>query len=168
MAHTIARVLNLVLAGMLTGNEFGSRATVHPALRDLPPAAHVQAERALTARYGRIMPAFMSATIASFVPVLALDRDRRAAPFRLTLVGLLCYAAMLGVTLTGNVPINGRLLALDPETTRREEFLALTDRWTRLHTLRNVLNVTGLTLTALGAVRRPSTRGSAASRGALG
>lgn len=65
---------------------------------------------------------------------------------------MLCYAAMLAVTLTRNVPINRRLLALSPETTPREEFLARTDRWTWLHTLRNVLNVTGLIATVLAAV----------------
>lgn len=157
MALRIARVVNLVLAGMLTGNEFGSRVTAHPALHDLPLDAHIRAEQALTRRYGRIMPAFMSSTIASFVPVLLLVRDRRSAAFRLTATGTLCYAAMLAITLTRNVPINNRLLALDPEATPREEFAALTDRWTRLHTVRNALNATGLTLTVAAALSRPPT-----------
>jgi uncharacterized membrane protein len=105
------------------------------------------------------MPVFMSSTIASCLPVLALNRDRGGASFRFNLAGTLCYAAMLAITLTRNVPINDRLVALSPETTPREEFLALTDRWSRLHTVRNVLNVAGLTLTALGAVSPPRARG---------
>lgn len=155
MALKIARFVNLILVGMLTGNEFGSWITVHPALDGLPPSAHVRAEQAVTQRYGRIMPFFMSITIASFLPVLALIRDRRSMSFRLSVVGMLCYVAMLAITLTSNVPINQQLLALAPDTTPRDEFLALRTRWSRLHTARNLLNITGLSLAVLGTLARP-------------
>lgn len=168
MAPRIAPVVNLVLAGMLTGNEFGSRVTAHPALRDLPLEAHILAEQALTRRYGKIMPVFMSSTLASFLPVLLLDRDRRSAPFRFRLAGSICYAAMLVITLTRNVPINNRLVALSPDSTPREELLDLTDRWARLHTIRNVLNVIGLTLTVLGATSAPRAAGLATRPGRRG
>lgn len=152
MALKIARLVNLVLAGMLTGNEFGSWRTVHPALDQLPLPARVQAEQAVTRRYGRIMPFFMSSAIASFLPVLTLTRDRTSSPFRLSLAGMLCYAGMLGITLTRNVPINNTLLALSPDTTANEEFEALRSRWDRLHTARNLLNIVGLIVTIAGAL----------------
>jgi len=161
MVLTISRVVNVVMAGLLTGNEFGSRVAVHPAFDGLPLPAHLQAEQALTRRYGRIMPVFMSSAIASFLPVLALTQDRKSPPYRLSQAGLLCYAAMLAVTLTGNVPINNRLLALNPDTATQAEFLALRDRWDRLHTARNLLNILGLTLTVAGAVSPPGQRGEA-------
>src|SRR3712207_4089867 len=101
------------------------------------------------------MPVFMTATVASFLPVLARTRDRGSASFRFTLAGMLCYVAMLAITLAGNVPINRRLLELSPATTPREEFLALRTRWSRLHAARNLLNLTGLILAALGALSRP-------------
>jgi uncharacterized membrane protein len=146
------RLANLVLAGMLTGNEFGSRVIAHPALSDLPPRAHVHAEQALTRRYGRIMPLFMTTTLGSFLPVIAMEPQRTSRRSLLTTAGMACYAAMLAVTLTRNVPLNNRLLELTPQDTAHPEFLEMRARWDRLHTARNLLNVTGLTCTALGAL----------------
>src|SRR5215210_3293365 len=104
MALKIARIVNLVLAGMLTGNEFGGWVAVHPALSNLPARAHIRAEQAVYRRYGAIMPFFMSSAIVSAIPVLSLIRDRESAAFRFTFAGMTCFAAMLVVTLTGNVP----------------------------------------------------------------
>ena len=152
MILTAARVVNLVAAGLLTGNEVGSKLTAHPALGALPPRAHIEAEQALTRRYGRVMPGFMTGTLASFLPVLALEPPTTSRRSALTAGGMACYAAMLAVTLTQNVPINTRLLALDPQTASYDEFRELRSRWERLHTARNALNLAGLTLTALGAI----------------
>lgn len=150
MILTTARLANLVLAGMLTGNEFGSRVIAHPALRVLEPGTHIDAEQALTRRYGRIMPVFMTTTLASFLPPIALESDRSSPRALLTAAGAACYAAMLAVTLTRNIPLNNRLLELTAEDV--QEFRELRARWDRLHTARNVLNVTGLTCTALAAL----------------
>ena len=147
-----ARLANLMLAGMLTGNEFGSRVIAHPALSGLPARAHVDAEQRLTRRYGTIMPVFMTTTLASFLPVLALEPERTSRRSLLTAGGVACYAAMLAVTLTRNVPLNNRLLELTPQDTPSEEFLELRASWDRLHTARNLLNVTGLACTALAAL----------------
>ncbi len=149
---TSARLLNVVAAGLLTGNELGSKLTAHPALGDLGPQAHIEAEQALTRRYGQIMPVFMTGTLASFVPVLAVEPDRRSGHAAMTLAGMGCYAAMLAVTLTRNLPINAQLLELDARAASYDDFTRLRVRWERLHTARNVLNVAGLTLTALGAI----------------
>ena len=159
MIGTVARVANVVLVGMLTGNEFGSLVTVHPALDALPLPARIEAERAMTRCYGGVMPVFMSSTIASFLPVLATTRPRTGAAFRFTLAGLACYGAMLGITLTLNVPINNRLLEIPAVDKSGEEFAALTGRWRRLHVGRNLLNVAGLTCTALGALSNARSRG---------
>jgi hypothetical protein len=59
MALKAARFANLFLTGVLTGNEFGSWAVLHPALRELPHQAHVRSEQAVTRRYGKMMPALM-------------------------------------------------------------------------------------------------------------
>lgn len=152
MSLKTARLANLLLAGMLTGNELGSRVIAHPALSGLPPRAHVHAEQLLTRRYGAIMPFLMTAALASFAPVIALEPERTSRRSLLTAAGFGCYAAMLAVTLTRNVPLNNRLLEQTPQDAPNEEFLALRARWDRLHTIRNVLNVAGLTATALAAL----------------
>ena len=151
-ALKIARVVNLLLAGALTGTEFGSRTGLHPALSELPPDAHLRAEQTVTRRYGQIMPVFMTVTVASFGPVLALAEGRTSS--RLAMAGMLCYAAMLGVTFAGNVPINRRTLELDAENFSTEEFLELRRRWNRFHTARNVLNLAGLSGAILAALER--------------
>ena len=152
-----ARFANLCLTGVLTGNEFGGLVGFHPALHQLPTDAHISAEQAITARFGKIMPPFMTATIVSFVPVLLLTRDRRS--FRFTLAGMLCYLAMLAVTFAGNMPANRRTLELDPKTVSRDEFLALRQRWDAFHVARNVLNAAGLVFTILGTLSDTRSRG---------
>lgn len=145
-----ARICNLFLAGMLTGNEFGGFVGFHPALYRLPTEAHASAEQEITARFGTIMPPFMVAAIVSFVPVLSLTRDRHSSRF--TLAGMLCYVAMLAVTFAGNMPANRRTLELDPRSVSRDEFLALRRRWDGFHAGRNLLNAAGLVFAILGAL----------------
>ena len=150
MLYKVARFANLILTGVLTGNEFGGLVGFHPALYRLPTDAHASAEQQITARFGKIMPPFMTATIVSFVPVLSLTPDRRS--FGFTLAGMLCYVVMLGVTFAANMPINRRTLELDPKTVSREELLALRRRWDTFHAARNVLNAAGLVLAILGTL----------------
>ena len=155
MALKAARFANLFLVGVLTGNEFGSWAGLHPALRELPHQAHVRSEQAVTRRFGKMMPALMIGALVSFVPVLSLASDRRSSSFLFSFAGMVCYATMLAITLTGNVPINRRTLELDPDTTPREEFLELRARWDRLHAARNILNLAGFGLALLGVLAGP-------------
>jgi uncharacterized membrane protein len=153
MVLKTARFLNLLLTGVLTGNEFGGFVGFHPALYELPTEAHARAERAITSRLGKIMPPFMIAAVLSFVPVLSLVRDRRSLSFLFTLSGMLCYVAMLAVTFAGNMPVNRRMLEIDPGAVSGEDLLELRRRWDRFHTARNVLNFVGFASTLLGALR---------------
>ena len=150
MTLKVARFANLFLAGVLTGNEFGGLVGFHPALYRLPTEAHASAEQEITARFGKIMPPFMVATIISFVPVLSLTGDPRSSRF--AGAGMLCYLAMLAVTFAGNIPANRRTLDLDPASVSREEFLALRRRWDAFHAVRNLLNAAGLVFAILGAL----------------
>ena len=152
MALKAMRFLNLLLAGVLTGNEFGGFVGFHPARYEQPTEAHARAERAITSRFGKLMPPFMTAAIVSFVPVLSLARHPRSSSFVFTLVGMLCYVAMLAVTFAGNMPINRRVLELDPATVSREEFIELRRRWDRFHGARNALNFLGFVSALLGAL----------------
>ena len=145
MVLASARLINLLLAAVLTGNEFSGWVGFHPALHTLSMTTHIQAEQAITRRYGAIMPFLMTATIVSCVPVLSLIRDRRSVAFRCTLAGMLCYLTMLGVTFMGNMPINRRVLQVSPDDPPAA-WLSLRARWDRWHMLRNVLNIAGLGL----------------------
>jgi hypothetical protein len=151
MLLKMARFVNLLLTGVLTGNEFGGFVGFPPALYELPTEAHARAERAITSRFGKIMPPFMTAAIVSFVPVLSLIRDRRSPSFLFTLVGMLCYVAMLALTFAGNMPINRRMLDMDPGTVSSEELMELRRRWDRFRATRNALYFLGFASALLGA-----------------
>ncbi len=142
------RLANLLLAGTLTGNEFGTWAAVHPAVERLSPPERLGAEQELTRRFGAIMPAWMGAALASSFAATVLARG--SAGFRSTLFGTLCFAAMLASTRLGNVPINDRTLELTEDDI--EEFERLRDRWGRLHTLRVALTTAGFAALVSGAL----------------
>jgi hypothetical protein len=149
MIYRPVRFANVVLAGMLAGNEFGTWVAVHPSLGELSPPERIRAEQELTRRFGEIMPVWMGSTVVSCF--LALLSSRGSVEFRSTLLGTACFAGMLASTRIGNVPINERVLEIDPEKDR-EEFAELRRRWDRLHTLRVVLNVVGLGFLVSGAL----------------
>jgi uncharacterized membrane protein len=146
----VARFVNLVLAGLLAGNEFGSWVALHPSLEKLSTPERIRAEQEVTRRYSAIMPVWMLSVIVSCLSVVALSR--KGPGFLPTLAGTVCFVGMLASTLVGNVPINNRVLEISPETDQ-EEFVELRERWDRLHTLRVVLNVAGLAFLCLGALR---------------
>ena len=140
--------LNLLLAGMLAGNELGTWAAVHPALEELSPPERLRAEQALTRRFGAIMPAWMGSALASCFAAALLARG--SAGFRGMLLGALCFAAMLASTRLGNVPINARTLELTEDDV--EEFERIRERWGRLHALRVALTTAGFGALISGAL----------------
>ena len=149
MLSKTVRFANLMLAGMLAGNEFGTWAAVHPSLERLGPRERMRAEQELTRRFGAIMPIWMGSAVVSCV--LAVLVSRGSAGFRGTLLGTACFVGMLASTRIGNVPINDRVLEMDPEGDQ-EEFAELRERWDRLHALRVALNVAGLGFLVAGAL----------------
>ena len=134
---------NLFFAALLVGNEVGTWAVVHPALKTLPFEANVRPEQAIVRRYARFMPALMIPAIASGALVLALGSE--GAAFALTLAGVACLTAMLAVTLLGNVPINRRILEASPDMPP-PTWWWLRRRWDRLHSARVALDVAALSL----------------------
>ena len=157
MALKLARFINLLLAALLVGNEFGTLAAVHPALGKLATPERIRAEQEVTRRYAKIMPFWMLSVIASCLSVLALTLDRRSDAFFSTLAGTACFVAMLISTLVGNMPINNRVLELSLEKDS-EEFLRLRERWDRLHAFRVLMNVAELGLLYLGALGEKNNR----------
>ena len=96
------------------------------------------------------MPFWMLSVISSCLTVLV--SSRKTSSFRPTLLGTVCFVAMLVSTIFGNVPINDRVLELSPEEDS-EEFVRLRKRWDRLHAFRVLMNVTGLGFLCGGVAR---------------
>ena len=157
-SHDLPQMCYLLLAGILTGNEFGGWVAVHPALNTLPPPSRLLAEQAVYRRYGRIMPVLMTATLAAAGPTLA-RLPHPSAAYHLCMGSAACYAAMLTITLTRNVPINRELLALPNTPDGHAELTRLRTRWDRLHTARNILNLGGLVLAISGTAHQQRPQG---------
>ena|SRR5438034_449432 len=135
------QVANLVLAAALTGHELGTLGVLHPALQRLQYADEVAGEQLVARRLGVAMPPLMTATIASgAAATAALDGRGRT----LVGAGTAAYAAMLALTLAGNVPINARTLTWDAAVQDQDEWRRLRRRWDRLHMLRAGLDLGGL------------------------
>lgn len=149
MFSKAVRFVNLLLTGLLAGNELGTWSAVHPALEKLSTPERIRAEQELTKRFAKIMPFWMISAVLSCLPVLALGRN--SAGFRYSLLGTICFVVMLLTTRFGNVPINDRTLEISPETDS-VEFVELRERWDRLHTLRTLLTVAGFGLLISGTL----------------
>lgn len=158
MMARATRFAGLLVPALLTGNEVGTWTVIHPALGTLDTPEQLRAEQAVVRRYAAVMPALMTATVASVLPALRGAGARRSAADLLTMAGLCCFTTMLGVTLVGNVPLNVRLLRMSSQEPL-DEFRRLRRRWDRLHTARVALDVTGLCCLLLGALTQPAERG---------
>ncbi len=151
MSAEIAQVINVVLAGVLAGNEFATWAVVHCAVAGLDIPTQVALERELTRRFLSIMPALMVGAVASGLVVLALLPPEEPSGFRFTLAGTAMLAVMMAVTLIGNMPLNVATVRtsveIDPGAWR-----ALRRRWNRLHGWRVALDLGGFAVLATGGV----------------
>jgi hypothetical protein len=65
---------------------------------------------------------------------------------------MLCYVAMLVLSFAGNMPVNRRMLEMDPEAASSEELMELRRRWDRFHAARNALNFFGFASALVGAL----------------
>ena len=145
----IAAFTAVLLAGLLAGSELTSWGVVHPALWKLEHGEQVRAEKLMYRRFASIDPFLMTATIAAcFVAAASLEGDSSS----LALAAGICFAAMLAITLAGNMPINLRVFRWDEERGDPEEWRRLRRRWDRLHTVRVVLDSAGFVLMALAAI----------------
>jgi len=141
-------LFGLLTAGILTGNELGIWAVVHPALSRLPHPVEVSAEQEITRRYGLFMPVLMIATIVgAFASSATLDGEEA----QLALAGAFCFLAMLGLTFAGNVPLNVKTLRF-PNGSDPAAWREIRSRWDRLHTIRVLLDTAGFALLIASAV----------------
>lgn len=126
------------MTGLLAGNEVGTLIGSHPALRALPLPTEIEAERAITQHLGRVMPVYMVATLAAAGAAAADRRGERGT--RRAAAGASASAAMLAITLIGNVPLNQRTADFSSYGDE-QAWNAIRRRWERLHTARVLLDL---------------------------
>src|SRR5262249_31599524 len=100
------------LSGLLTGSELTSWSVVHPTLWKLDHSEQVHAEKLIYRRFASIDPFLQTGTIAACFVAARRLRRRDAG---LALAAGCSYAAMLAITLAGNMPINMRVFGWDEQ-----------------------------------------------------
>ena len=139
----------VVLSGVLTGSELTSWGIIHPTLWKLEHSEQVRAEKLVYKRFGSIDPFLMTATTSACF-VAASGRQGRSRALALGAGG--CYAAMLAITLGGNMPINLRVFRWDEDRGDPMEWRRLRRRWDRFHNVRIPLDAAGFVLITLAAL----------------
>ena len=141
-----------LLAGLLVGVLLVERA-----LLEVSAAVYIAVEKPKHAVFAPIMPIVNTTTIVSgLLTVLLLRGSRQSWAFRLSVVALLCTAALTTTTLLVNVPINSAIItswsAQDPPSNWAE----IRDQWNLFHTIRTGLAVTALICLLLAALTPPA------------
>jgi hypothetical protein len=146
----VARLVNLVSAGVVTGASLMELAVLMPALRSISFATLVDANRAIGPRAARLVPipgalATFSAVIASFQH----DFDDTAAI--LTIAGLATWVAAILTTYFAYLPIVTAMTRWDAAGAAGEHAPTLR-RWAVVHAFRTALFAAGFCLFAAAAI----------------
>ena len=136
----------LAVAGFTACAEFGSYAFVHPVVRRLDVAAHIQVEQGLVRTFGRVMPVLMTVSLGL---VIAWGSTAEAVPLWIRLLAIGCWAFGLVTTVLVNVGINLRTArwtaGQSPESWR-----AMRSRWEAFQGVRSWAFLLSFLLVAAG------------------
>ena len=105
---TVARVVAILFAGIMTGLLFGDWLGPSFARSQMPLGSFVQFQQIIHYNYLKVLPALsMAALIAPIVWLLLVRRDK--TQFRMLAVAALAIAAASAITFMYNVPVNDLL-----------------------------------------------------------
>lgn len=121
----VSAFVALVLVGFTACAEFGSYAFVHPVIKRLDVAAHIQVERGLVRTFGRFMPVAMT---VSLVVLIVWASVTSSVPVALRAVAVGSWAFGLLTTILVNVRINSATAGWQPEASP-ERWRAMRQRW---------------------------------------
>ncbi|MBF4581787.1 DUF1772 domain-containing protein [Curtobacterium sp. VKM Ac-2865] len=131
---TALLVVQVVLAGLLAGEEFVVRWGVQPAIASLPDTAHLATRVALVKRLKVVVPILMLPTVAASIAVLVAAGT--ADGFAIRVAGAVALLTFLLASFLGTVPINIRVDGWDPEHPPADWRTVVT-RWERIDVLRS-------------------------------
>jgi hypothetical protein len=142
-------VAQLVLIGMLAGEEFIVRWGVQPALTSLPDDAHLRARIALVKSLKVVVPALMVPAVLASVAVLVVAGADDGFGWRIGATAAL--AVFVLASFLGTVPINIGVNDWDP-THPPADWEHVVARWERIDVLRSSAAAAAFVLFAIAAV----------------
>lgn len=134
----ILYVATVLMAALLTGNEFAVGAFVHPALSKLDAATHVRSVQSLGKIYGKVAPFWMGNVFVLNVLLAVLINPKWSAAWWLVVVSSALFLASIVFSIVGPVAINNQVIGWNPDSLP-DNWRALRQRWDRLHAFRIVI-----------------------------
>ncbi|MFF2052349.1 anthrone oxygenase family protein [Leifsonia sp. NPDC058194] len=139
-------IVQLVLIGLLAGEELIVRWGVQPALRSLPDDAHVRARIALVKRLKVVVPAIMVPTVLASIALLVVAGGSAGLAWRIA--GAAALLVFVLASFLGTVPINIGVNDWDPARPPAD-WRAVVARWERIDVLRSSAAVLAFVLFAI-------------------
>lgn len=139
-------IVQLVLSGLLAGEEAIVRWGVQPALRSLPDDAHVRARIALVKRLKVVVPAIMVPTVLVSIALLVVAGGSAGLAWRIA--GAAALLVFVLASFLGTVPINIGVNDWDP-VRPPADWRAVVTRWERIDVLRSSAAVLAFVLFAI-------------------
>ena len=130
----VIQTTQLVLIGLLAGEELIMRYGVQPALDSLPDSAHVHARIALVKRLKIVVPIIMAPTVVVSVGLLIVAGADDGLAWRVA--GLAALIGFLLFSFLGTVPINMKVNDWNPQEPP-EGWRRVAHRWETIDTFRS-------------------------------
>jgi uncharacterized membrane protein len=126
-------IVTAVCIGLLIGVEFSVSAFINPILHKLGEREELRAISLFAAKLGRVMPFWYVLSLLLLIAE-AIVRHRQFGTV-LLIVAISIWAAVILLTILFLVPINNRLVTLDPDAPAGAPGLALQEhtRWDTMH-----------------------------------
>jgi uncharacterized membrane protein len=147
---SVLLVVQLVLVGLLAGEEFIVRWGVQPAMATLPDQVHLRTRIALVKSLKVVVPILMVPAVLASVAVLVLSGDDDGLGWRIA--GMVALVVFVLASFLGTVPINIRVNDWDPERPPAD-WKRVVRRWERIDVLRSTAAGVAFVLFVAGLVQ---------------
>lgn len=131
---SVLLVVQLVLVGLLAGEEFVVRWGVQPAMATLPDQVHLRTRIALVKSLKVVVPILMVPAVLTSVAVLVLSGADDGLGWRIA--AMVALVVFVLASFLGTVPINIRVNDWDPEHPPAD-WKRVVLRWERIDVLRS-------------------------------
>jgi uncharacterized membrane protein len=144
----VLEIIQLVLIGLLAGEELVVRYGVQPAMDSLPEQAHLRTRIALVKRLKVVVPVLMLPAVAASIALLLVAADGNLAwraGGMAALIGFLLFSFL------GTVPINMKVNDWDAENPPAD-WRSVVRRWESIDTFRSAAAILAFALFAVAAI----------------
>jgi hypothetical protein len=148
----IAYMIPLFLAALATGalmvNWIGLARAM---LRISSAPAYTEFHQASSQTFDPYMPCVVIGALLGGILLVVLSPGLWSASGRLAALGCACYAAVMLISLSTNVPMNRRVARWSVQSPP-DDWTTLRERWVRWHILRTLISLPGLACYLMSAI----------------